>query len=422
MRLWKDTSEGGTGQTLIAFRKTETALISGLILLHWSQPVTLVSGKHIGLACLAFGFLLILVCTFWRGRFIPEGTTLIGGSVCYAALLMVNSVMLEHAFISNPLAVTFHLIVISLFICGFVLGATRGHVPQLPTSGTHVIMAAIAIGLSIAFARQLQASESYGIRGFGDVGLNPNGVAYVIMCLGLIFLVLAIKDTSPLSRALCSGAAAATMVLVLGCASRGAVLWGTIVGMLLLVVQRISRSTMGRVLQVLALILVAGLVVTYAARRFPVLQGRIDQLKYRFTSIIEDIENSQISDMSINARKNQMQYYRHIASDWWLRGLPGYRRYPHNQWMEIAVRFGMLGVPFLIFSLWSITKALQRMIRGGPTLSREELAVYTLFVFAYLQSMSSLALQVNRVLFLGFGYILGAHAVQKKAHDPGQPR
>ena len=108
-----------------------------------------------------------------------------------------------------------------------------------------------------------------------------------------------------------------------------------------------------------------------------------------------------------------MEYYRHIVGHWWLNGLPKYNSYPHNQWLEIAVRFGMLGLPFLIFSLWSGTKALQRLIRGGPGLSREELVVYTLFVFAYLQSMSSLSLQVNRVLFLGFGYVLGAHAAQK---------
>jgi O-antigen ligase len=212
-------------------------------------------------------------------------------------------------------------------------------------------------------------------------------------------------------------------VLVLGSASRGAVMWGATVGVLLLFVQRISFSRINRIVQVLALILISGLIVVYAARRFPVLEERIDHLKDRFVSLVDDMENTRIRDMSISARKSQLDFYRKEVRDWWLNGLPWYYGYPHNQWVEIAVRFGMLGLPFLIFSLWSVQKAVRRLLRGGTALTREELVVYTLFVFAYLQSMSSLSLQVNRALFLGFGYVLGAHVGQKEdaTSRPGSP-
>lgn len=414
MSIQEDKTETPVNnRSLVAYRKSESGLISGIILMHWSQLMAFSLGRTVGLVSLFCGFLLIVGACVWRAHLRPKGMTRIVIALHYAALLMAMSVVLEHEFISSPLQITFHLVVISLLVCGFVMGATRFQAPQRNESGIYTVLAAIVMCLSVVFARQLQTMKFDSARGLGSDNLNAVGVAYVSMCLVLTFLILAIKSKSPLSRILCIGAAASTLIVVLGTASRGAVLWGGLVCLLLLVVQRTSIGQIHRLLGVATGIVIVGLVVAYTAREYPVVEKRIGVLKERFTSMMEDVRGEEIQDLSIKIRVKRWRQYLDTAEDWWLLGARRHQHSPHNQWMEILVRFGMLGVPFLIFSVWSAGKAIQHLIRGGPRLSREELLVYTLFLFGYLQSLSSLTLHVNRVLFLGFGYILGQHAPKR---------
>ena len=81
--------------------------------------------------------------------------------------------------------------------------------------------------------------------------------------------------------------------------------------------------------------------------------------------------------------------------------------YPHNQWLEILVRYGLLGVPLLLFSIFVFSKTMVRGLFGRYHLSPEWYFMALIFIFAYLQSLTSLRLDVNRVLWLGLGYMCG---------------
>jgi hypothetical protein len=135
------------------------------------------------------------------------------------------------------------------------------------------------------------------------------------------------------------------------------------------------------------------------AESFDVLLKRFESLYFNWTG--------QAEDLSASTREYYWEYYISKFAEWGLLGQKYYIGYPHNQWLEIGVRFGLLGIPMLITSLASIVIMAVMTLRKRAFISLEYSVVVTLFLFGYLQSMSSLSLQMNRVLWLGMGYVLG---------------
>ncbi|RIW11797.1 hypothetical protein D0X99_20200 [Algoriphagus lacus] len=75
--------------------------------------------------------------------------------------------------------------------------------------------------------------------------------------------------------------------------------------------------------------------------------------------------------------------------------------------MEILMRWGILGWTFVVFSLLCFFRAFKifKVVSVDPNLL--EFLLICLFLFSYLQSLTSLSLEMNRFLWLGFGYLFG---------------
>ena len=78
---------------------------------------------------------------------------------------------------------------------------------------------------------------------------------------------------------------------------------------------------------------------------------------------------------------------------------------PHNQWLEIFVRFGLLGLPLFFISIFLFIRLGMDTLFQRIRPDIEYSIVTVLFVFGYLQSMTSLTL-LNRVLWLGLAMCL----------------
>ncbi len=87
-------------------------------------------------------------------------------------------------------------------------------------------------------------------------------------------------------------------------------------------------------------------------------------------------------------------------------GQKEYRPYPHNQFMEIIMRWGIFGIPLLILSIYTIIRALRLIKINLFKYSPFAMVVLIIFIFSYLQSMTSLALEMNRMLWFGFGFLI----------------
>jgi O-antigen ligase len=106
--------------------------------------------------------------------------------------------------------------------------------------------------------------------------------------------------------------------------------------------------------------------------------------------------------------------YASTFEQWIVFGEKGYVGYPHNQWVEILARFGLLGIPMLVMSIVLFCRVCWDVVTRKIHPDVEFSLIAILFVYSYLQSMSSLSLQVNRALWLGFGYLIGYFVEQSK--------
>ena len=199
-------------------------------------------------------------------------------------------------------------------------------------------------------------------------------------------------------------------------ASRGAVIWGTCGIIYFLLLNRYWRSisiknlfvALGACILVIPVILLIYNTNYAVSERMNILINRFEGMYYSFFG-----GGQAPVDLSTSSRQYYWYYYYSTLKEWFILGEQGYRGYPHNQWLEIFVRFGFLGLPLFFTSIFLFIRL------GVDTLFQrfrpdiEYSLITALFVFGYMQSMTSLSLHVNRVLWLGFGYILGGFIARR---------
>lgn len=397
-------------------------VVLGLILLHWSQSMYFAAGNQARLLSLALGFGLIVTAALTRARWqVFRHVPMVAISGCYFLALAFLTKVQEHAIWYDSTQQIFTLVCLVLFWSGYILAQEKRHDFVSANQWVLVVVAIIGIIALLAFMRYVKAISFYGTeRAFGETELNPVGVAFANSCLGLVFFALGVLSKSVWRKSLFLFAAALAFFVVLSSASRGAVLWssGAIVFFFILNRHRKYLSLKGALVLAIGLIVITPLIVTFYQTNYGVAE-RIDVLFDRFEQMYYSLIGRG-QDASITTRQFMWDSYLSNMGQWLLLGEKGYTGYPHNQWIEIGARFGLLGLPMLIGSIAIFSGLGVASFRGKikhPDLEFSIIAI--LFVFGYLQSMTSLSLQVNRVLWLGFGYLLGAYLVHRKRRARG---
>jgi hypothetical protein len=386
-------------------------VIVGLILLYWSQAMYFVAGNTARMGSLAVGFGLILCAAWLRSKghlFRNVAFIIITGG--YFVALTLLTVFQQHAICYDRIQQIFAVVCIFLFWAGYILAREKRHDFVSANQWSLVGVAGIAIVCLLAFLRFVKDISFEGsARGFGETTLNPVGVAYANTCLTLIFVVVGILNSSLIHKSVHLLAACLAFAVVLSTASRGAMVWGacTLVFFLLLNRHRKYLSVKNVLIAVGSCILLIPICVVLYKTNYAILE-RADILVKRFMSLFYGIvEVGGRGDDSINARQIMLHSYASTFEQWIIFGEKGYVGYPHNQWIEILARFGLLGIPMLVMSVVLFCRLVWDAVTRKIYPDVEFSLITILFVYSYLQSMSSLSLQVNRALWLGFGYLIG---------------
>jgi O-antigen ligase len=387
-------------------------IIIGLVMLHWSQAMYFVGGNAARIGSLVAGFGLIVGAAFLRARwrtvdYIPFA--IVTGAY-FIALAMLTKFQ-RHSIWYEPTQLIFTVVCLILFWAGYILAREKRQDFVSANQWSLVGVGILALLSSLSFLRFVKDISFAGSeRGFGGTELNPVGVAYANTCLGLVFLILAILNKNLLRKGLYLLVACVSFFVVLSSASRGAVIWGTAAMVFFFVLNRHRKYLTGRglllaMLSVLLLIPVAAILykTNYAVSE------RLDILIGRFTTMFDSLlgRGHGGGDPSVNAREYTWMSYLSTVDQWIFFGERGYSSYPHNQWLEIFARFGLLGVPMFVMSVVLFFKVSWSAVFDELHPDVEFSLITTLFMFAYLSSITSLSLQVNRVMWLGFGYLLG---------------
>ena len=396
-------------------------VIIGLVMLHWSQAMYFVGGQSARMGSLVIGFGLIVGAAFLRaggqiGKHLPF--VVLTGS--YFILLAMLTRFQDHAIWYDRQQQIFTVVCLFLFWSGYILAREKRHDFVSANQLSLVGLGFLALFCLMRFLQFVKLISFEGsARGFGDTTLNPVGVAFANTCLGLVFLMLAILNKNLLRKALYLLVAFAAVFVVFSSASRGAIIWGSLAMVFFCALNRHREYLTGRSLLVALLsmaLLLPGLVVLYQSNY--AIAERVDILIDRFTQLFDLFRKyGGDSDRSISARQYAWSSYLSTIDQWIIFGEKRQHGYPHNQWLEIFIKFGLFGAPMFLMSIILFFKISWSAVRERLHPDIEFSIIATLFMFGYLSSLSSLSLQVNRVMWLGFGYVLGFYLQRSKRQN-----
>lgn len=400
-------------------RDFELFVAVGLILLYWSQSMYFVAGNTARMGSLALGFALIVGAAFLRarGRIVNHlAFVVLTGS--YFIILAMLSQFQGHAIWYNPTQQIFAVVCLVLFWVGYILAREKRQDFISANHWSLMGVAGITIVCLLAFLRFVKDISFEGsARGFGLTTLNPVGVAYANTCLAFVFVVIGVLNKSLIHKSVYLLTAFIAFAVVLTSASRGAVIWGGCALVYFLLLNRHRNYLSGKNVLIglgASALLIPIISVLYVANYS--ISERIDILFERFAEMFQSLFGGgrARTDMSLSARQMMWHSYASTFEQWIVFGEKGYVGYPHNQWVEILARFGLLGIPMLVMSIVLFCRVCWDVVTRKIHPDVEFSLIAILFMYSYLQSMSSLSLQVNRALWLGFGYLIGYFVEQSK--------
>jgi MFS family permease len=390
---------------------SSSLLLAGIIMLYGSQAAFFTLGNKGRYLALAVGFGCVLMAAFRRSglRGAAHNFQFIFVSSLYFLFLLVLSFVREHdIFYAQKLV--FIGVCFALFIAGYLLAKAPTRDGKWSDSIAMMFAGAFLTLILYRFLGYVKMISFAGTeRGFDVSELNPVGVAYVNTILVLVYVYMAATTPRIISKPLYAIVAGMAVLVVITTGSRGAPLWGVASLCIIAVIMwrnQLVKFNTKTVLSVASAVVFGIPVALYLFKSNYALSEKLDIMITRFERLFNVFFHGE-QEVSANARLEFFDYYFSNFGSWAFLGEKYYSIYPHNQFLEIGVRFGILGLPLLGFSLYIVGKSLIKGFSKKYEMSAEWYLIMLLFLFSYLQSMSSLSLEVNRTLWLGFGYLYG---------------
>lgn len=396
-------------------------LVIGLILLFSNVALYFISGIMVRYFALLMGIFFIFFAAYKRGKnFVPRAMPFFLFSLIYITILAFISVFQNQAISYDRVKQIFAIIIIGCFFSGYLLSTSKIHFIENFKSWKVRGLTVVIIFALVGFLRYYESISFYGtMRGYGeDTALNPVGVAFTFTLLLIVYFVLTIASQNILDRILYGSAMALSTAIVITTASRGAIVWVILTIIFLVASGRIKKIKLSKFLILLLFgIIFLGFVFLFFSNNVILIES-LEILIKRFSGLFGGYNLTASGlDISANARVEYWNHYASIFSDWILFGERFYSGYPHNQYLEILVRFGLLGIPLLVFSLFIFSQIIYRFLIKKEKKDFELVLISAIFLFGYLSSLTSLNLEMNRAMWLGLGYFFGYFTRSKSINN-----
>jgi len=385
-------------------------LLVGVFLLSFASIGSILLndvGKYLSLG---LGFLFLLVILFRLPKFSVFLNFLLISTFYYIILFLV-SFFNSHEI--DNVNIVFGLVCFVLLQVGFLIGNSFGS-SEISPSDRYVVFISVLTIFGVLMLIQFQSNLVYQVgqstRGYGENSeLNPVGISYILGLMLLINFAIFVKVniTSKIVKLLLILSIVFSAFGMIATLSRGGVLYVLIILLFFSYFKfKYSKINFHHFPKYgLALILLVSILAIFV-NSFPIVGEKLDQINKRFLTLIEFVDDSS-NDASSEERLAGYQVFFDQFHNLIFYGLRYYKPYPHNQFVEIIMRWGLFGLPLLAFSIWSFVKALKLFKYSIRESSPVLFLLVLLFLFSYFQSMTSLSLEMNRFLWLGFGFIGG---------------
>ncbi|MEO5893096.1 MAG: hypothetical protein ABIQ31_22795 [Ferruginibacter sp.] len=387
-------------------------LVVGLFFLVWSVNGFFIGGNTVKMFLLLSGFALIIATSF---NFLKD--------IKFIKFVVFTLVMLlsfwfiayiQDQYTLKTSIIVFDMICYLLLLCGYLMGRNIQRFGKLNNRVILLLSVLTILGvfMYVKFQSVLELSATQTNRAVIEEGddnvINVIGIAYTnAIIFFVLYHILTTYKPRGWLRTTVFFSMIATFFLIFSTQSRGAIIYI----ILILLLDNFYRFT---ALKNIFKIILSVIFITFftlalyiqVIDSFPVLGDKMEGALSRFASLQKLTDNVQADQSSYERTLLIQDFYSNIGSII-VFGQQKYTPYPHNQFLEIIMRWGIFfGLPVLIFSVLNFLKSLQILLKRitfSPLLN----LIVLLFLFSFLQSMSSMSLEMNRILWLGLGFLAG---------------
>ena len=371
----------------------------GLFLLLWATNAYLIFGNLGKYASLSLGILLIITSLI-NIKIDLKTSRIAFISFCILIFYIILSYLLDQETF-NPLIISFDFVNLFLFVLGLILARRTMHEIKIRKSVIIFISILSITSGYFYFTNQVSLNYEVGIRGLGDSNLNAIGVAYVNAQLLILIIWFLLRKNNVFIKWLLIIAAISIIIVLLITESRGPILFLVMIFFLVFFKNIFKAFKFRNVLSTFSVLLI----ILFIISNTPIIQSKIQSVTKRFSVLFISSSIKNNEDRSTTARLDiQSDFFNNY--DKMIFGKYNYAPYPHNQFLEIYMRWGVFGMPILIISILSFINAIRFYTRQKENKSSLNYLLLLLFVYCYLQSMTSLSLDNNRLLWFGFGLFM----------------
>ena len=387
--------------------------VLGVFLLLWSTQASLLAGEIARYGSLFFGLFFVATILFKR-KFLRREIRFF--TICFLFLIgYVMIAIIQEQDTIDILQLSFFFINFILLCVGYSLGLKSNLNLKISKRIIFIITFLAIIG-SLKFL-QLQAktfAEGLIDRHSEGNHLSAIGIAYVNSLLILLLFWLFKNTHTHKIKYLIILAILLTFFVLISTTSRGAILYLVIIFMLHNFRGQRFKLLFFNIFKSIIFIFFFYVVIFFVAQEIPVIKFKLDGITERFSTLVTFLEAAD-GDASASGRQDFYSSFFNDFNDFILLGKYKYIPYPHNQFLEIIMRWGVFGFPLLFYSITNIFRALNFFKKKTINQNKLLLLILPLFLFSYFQSMTSLSLEMNRMLWLGFGFISSFVTINNKA-------
>lgn len=321
-------------------------------------------------------------------------------SLIYFCILLLISYLLDQESF-NTITIIFDIVCWFLFLLGYFFGKNNKNLNYFYNRSKIIIFFLIALGCYSLFKIQSNFSGvGFSTRYLDDDILNNNGIAYVTAQLFILLFWLVYREKNLFYKIILTVSLFLVSLNLLITESRGAILYLILTILFCFGYYLLKFINFKIIFYFITIIFFTSLIV----KNVDFINYKIQLTYDRYVLALNYLNNNTI-DPSLKER-NELQQEFFVNYDDMLFGQQYYKPYPHNQIIEIFMRWGVFGIPIFLISVFSIFKALRLVFQQIPKDSLNFLII-SIFIFTYFQSMTSLSLDNNRFLWMGFGFLIG---------------
>jgi O-antigen ligase len=386
-------------------KKNLNLFVLGVFFLLWSVNGYFIGGNKLKFILLFIGFICILFVTITQKidknhfRFFLFSLIFLLLYWCVAFLRFQET--------TDPTSLFFDIICLILLNSGFIISKKYHLFKEINPNVIFIICILTILGAIMFLKNQSNINFESNVRIGSEVkddNINSVGLAYInANIFFIIFNFFGFVKKRKWLNIFIILALFSIVIIIISSGARGASL-SLAFTFFLPHIFKFNKDFFSKFFKILFYVFILILSYFMLVKYFPVIEQKIDSSFERFSSLFDFYATK--SDRSVLEREELYNNFFNNYDKYIFIGKKKYFPYPHNIFIEIIMRWGVfLSIPLLFLIIKNIFKSIS-IIKSTSNFPFFSFFVFC-FLFSFLQSLTSMSLEMNRMLWLSLGFVAG---------------